>query len=49
MHNQGTEAHSNLACTEAIGSHVNNLKEKNLDMAGLTSEQCKVLVDMINK
>jgi len=28
---------------------VNNLKEKNLDMVGLTSEQWKVLVDMINK
>jgi len=28
---------------------VNNLKEKNLDMTGLTSKQWKVLADIINK
>jgi len=49
MHNQGTQAHANVACTEASGSHVNNLKENNLDMTGLTNEQWKELVDMINK
>jgi len=47
--NQGTQARANVAYTRASGSHVKNLKENNLDMIGLTSEQWMVLVNMINK
>jgi len=34
VRNQETQAHANVACTRASGSHVNSLKEKNLDMTG---------------
>ncbi|XP_072054469.1 uncharacterized protein [Arachis hypogaea] len=49
MRNRGAQTRANVACTGESGSRVNNLEEKNLDMTGLTSEQWKVLVDMISK
>jgi len=48
MRKKGNLARANVAHASGSNSQTNN-KNKKLEMAGLTNEQWKVLVDMINK